>query len=355
MAPIQMVRDAGAVASKENVVLDDQRPGTVYWIDHYTVGTNDVHRWIDFHERVLGAQTMPVTPRRLTRGVFQNLTNSHHGGFVMREPLPPAVALGQGYPRNALFIRPEDIDDHLRRLDACAAEHSDPIRTSEDGDDGTAIYWLDPDGNQFEFWAPANMPAGAMDDCGPLKVGRISHAVYESRDLQRTAAFFDRYCALEPLAGADIPDDTLVLPLAAGGRIVFKKVENLGHRTSGRGVYRDLHAALVVREEDFWPSYERVWADLPEWDFDELNGRYQGDGTALPARSALHGSPAGRAWKGAFGRGDDWYDWDTNLFHYFAGVPRNGSMATYNGHSIEDYMEHYLGERGLPVQMPNRE
>lgn len=333
-------------------MLEDQRPGTVYWIDHYTVGTNDVDRWIDFHERVLGARTRPVTARRRTRGVFQDLTNSHHGGFVMREPLPPRTELGTGYPRNALFIRPEDVDEQLRHLDECGATHSDAIRTSADGDDGTAIYWEDPDGNQFEFWAPVRMPDGAMDDCGPLKIGRISHAVYASRNLQRTADFFDRYCALEPMVGADVPADTLVLPLAAGGRLVFKLVETPGHRTSGRGVYRDLHAALVVREEDFWPNYERVWAELPEWDFDEQNGRYEGDGASLPARSALHGSPAGRAWKGAFGRGDDWYDWDTNLFHYFVGVPQGGSMATYEGHSIEDYMEEYLQSRGLPVQMP---
>jgi hypothetical protein len=135
-----------------------------------------------------------------------------------------------------------------------------------------------------------------------------------------------------------------VLPLAAGGRLVFKRVEDAGSgsRTSGRGRYRDLHTALVVREEDFWPNYERVWDELPEWDFDEQKGRYAGDGSALPARTALHGSPAGRRWKAAFSRGDDWYDWDMNLFHFFVGKPHGGSMATYEPHSIESYMDTYL-------------
>jgi predicted enzyme related to lactoylglutathione lyase len=337
------------------VAIDDQRPGTIYWIDHYTVGTNDPLRWIDFHEKVLGARTEPPSPRRLTRGVFQDLTNCHHGGFVMREPLPPSEGVGKGLPRYALFIRPEDIDEHLRRLDQYDVPHTEPVRTSSDGAEGTAIYWEDPDGNQFEFWAPVHMPAGAMDDCGPLKVGRISHVVYESRNLQKTADFFNRYCALDPLVSADVPADTLVLPLAAGARLIFKEVAELGHRTSGRGVYRDLHTALVMRPEDFWPSYERLWAELPEWDFDEQQGRYAGDGTTLPARTTLHGSPAGRAWKGAYGRGDDWYDWDTNLFHFFVGVPRDGSMATYEPHAIESYMQDYLAAKGITVDMSFRE
>ncbi|HEY3117723.1 MAG TPA: hypothetical protein VGK54_13350, partial [Chloroflexota bacterium] len=226
------------------------------------------------------------------------------------------------------------------------------IWTSAEGEDGTAIYWEDLDGNQFEFWAPARMPAGGMDDCGPLKIGRVSHGVYESRDLQRTADFFSRYCALEPLVNSDVPSDTLVLPLAAGGRMVFKQVEVLGPRTSGHGVYRGLHAALVVREEDFWSSYERIWAELPEWDYDERQGKFSGDAEGLSARTVLHGSPAGRAWKDSFDRGDDWLDPDNNLFHFFVGVPRHGSMATYAGHSIEDYMQAYLEARGLKAATP---
>ena len=69
---------------------------------------------------------------------------------------------------------------------------------------------------------------------------------------------------------------------------------------------------------------------------------------------ALHGSPAGRRWIATFGRGDDWYDWDANLFHFFGGAPKGGSMATYEPHSIEDYMDAYLEAhpRGpTPVQV----
>ena len=329
-----------------------QQSGTVHWIDHYTIGTSDLAQFIDFHERVLGAQTEPADTPRPPGIVFQHVASCHHGGFMQRQPMPSAAPPGRALPRYAYFVRPEDLDEHVRRLDANHVPHTDPVRTATDGADGIAVYFVDPDGNQFEFWAPDRMPEGAMRGSGPMKVGRISHVVYEARDLERTAAFFKRFCALEPLRRADAGADTLVLPLAAGGRLVYKRVEALGERTSGRGIYRDLHTALVVREEDFWHCYERVWAELPEWDFDQRVGPPPSDGENLPARTALHGSPAGRAWKAVFGRGDDWYDWDTNLFHFFVGVPQNGTMTAYEPHAIDDYMAAYLASRGLRLPMP---
>ena len=106
-----------------------------------------------------------------------------------------------------------DLDAHRRRLDALGAPQSDPVRTSADGEAGTAIYFQDPDANEFEFWAPDVLPEGAMVDCGPERVGHLSHGTFESRDLDRTAAFFERYCALEPRRGNDIDARSLVLPL----------------------------------------------------------------------------------------------------------------------------------------------
>jgi len=233
-------------------VLDDQRPGTIYWIDHYAVGANNLERWTKFHEQVLGAQTWE-TRNPQPMNIFQELTNCRHGGFFQQVQLPAPEPPGKALPRYGFYVDAKDFDEHMRRLDAAGAPHSDPIRTSAEGEEGTAVYWVDPDGNQFEFWAPTRPPAGAMDDAGPLKIGRISHGVYESRDLQRTADFFDRYCALSPLVSADLDADTLVLPLAAGGRLVFKKTEKPGLRTTGRGILRDAHTALVLRPEDFWP------------------------------------------------------------------------------------------------------
>jgi len=332
-------------------MLEDQRPGTVYWIDHYAVGTNDLDRWVEFGERVLGAKTTR-TQRPNPINFFQQLSGPClQGGFLQSVPLAPSPGLGKGLPRYGFFIRAADIEDHLRHLDECQVNHSDPVQTSADGEAGTAIYWEDPDQNQFEFWAPDRLPAGAMDGAGPLKIGRISHGVFESRDLDRTAAFFDRYCALTPLQSADVAADTLVLPLAGGSRLVYKQTDSPGARTTGRGILRDAHTALVIREEDFWPNHERMWAELPEWDFDaERDGIYQGDWESLTARTALHPSPAGRAWHKAFGRGDDWYDPDTNLFHFYGGRPVDGSLVNYEGHSLDEYAQAYLAPKGIKYE-----
>ena len=305
-------------------MLEDQKPGTVYWIDHYVVGTNDVERWVDFHEKVLGAKTARPAgdgQGRGAPGMFQDLAGPcHHGGFGQREPLPPGAGLGTTYPRYGLWIRPGDIDEHLRRLDEYQVPHTDPVRTSAEGEPGTAIYWEDPDANGFEFWAPDRLPDGAMDGAGPLKIGRISHGVFESRDLQRTADFFSHYCAMDPLVSGDIASDTLVLPLAGGGRIIYKQVEKFQQRTGGWGKYNGPHAALVVRDADFFPNYERMWNELPDWEYDKETGKFIGSGDTLPARTARHGSPAGRKFYDIYGRGDDWYDWDSNCFHFFGGL-----------------------------------
>lgn len=339
-------------------MLEDQRPGTVYWIDHYVVGTNDVDRWVDFHEKVLGAKTARPAggaqgTARGNPGIFQDLAGPcHHGGFGQREQLPPSAGLGTTYPRYGLFIRQEDIPEHLARLDKFQVPHTDPIRTSAEGEPGTAIYWQDPDGNGFEFWAPDRLPEGAMDGETATKVGRISHGVFESRDLARTAEFFNRYCALDPVRSADVPADTLVLPLAGGGRLIFKKIEQYQQRTGGWGKYNGPHAALVVRDEDFFPNYQRMWSELPDWEYDKEKG-FIGVGADLPARTARHGSPAGRQFYEIYGRGDDWYDFDTNCFHFFGGLAKNGSMRDYEPHSMEYHLEEYLKQHGeAPIGGP---
>src|SRR5262249_46052129 len=105
---------------------------------------------------------------------------------------PPAKPLGEELPRCGFYIRPEDIDLHLRRLDQHKILHTDPVKTAAEGDEGTIIYFADPDGNQYEFWAPAHMPEVAMEILTSERVGRISHAVVGSRNLARTSAFFEK-------------------------------------------------------------------------------------------------------------------------------------------------------------------
>lgn len=323
--------------------------GTVLWIDHYVVCTNDVVRWERFNEELLGAsRALEAIVNGTKIGVFQNVGCCRNGGFIAHEPLPPTKGLRDGLPRYGLYVEPNDLDDHMRRLEQLSVQHTDPVRTSSYGELGYSIRWQDPDGNQFEFWAPDTLPRGAMERRSPKGVGRISHVTLESRDLGRTAAFFERYCGLKPQKSEDIPADMLVLPLAAGGRLVFRHVTTLQGRTTGCGL-RDTHTALLVRDEDYLKNYRRLWASLPEIDHDLLFGLVKDKPGELNACTIMHPSRAGRKFKELAGRGDDWFDCDTNLFHFYAGTSDDPSFATYHGKSMQDYLDEWQ-ETGLDVK-----
>jgi hypothetical protein len=269
-------------------------------------------------------------------------------GFLSPDPLPAAQEPGAGWPRFGFFIRSEDVETHLRRLDENQVPHTDAIRTSAEGQEGTAIRFADPDGNQLEFWAPARMPAGAMAGATPVGVGRISHAVYESRDLDRTADFFDRFASLDPIKSADIEKDTLAMPLAGGGRIVYHKVDQLSPLTLAR-TSGGPHAALLIRDEDFWGNYKTMWATLGEGERPEAGTKL--DFEALPARTVMHGSGGGRRWFKMYGRGDDFYDWDSNAFHFIGSVGLDQSPElTYKAHSMDWHSEQVAKDAsGKPV------
>ncbi len=60
----------------------------------------------------------------------------------------------------------------------------------------------------------------------------------------------------------------------------------------------------------------------------------------LPARTALHVSVGGREFKRITQRGDDFFDWDTNMFHFYGGTPVGESLAVYEGH-VQYYIEQW--------------
>jgi hypothetical protein len=173
-------------------MADIEPKGAVHWIDHYVVGTNDMGAWADWAVNATGITRRPLigltTAARkrnikITCFLWWDGGSCRIGAFLQPEIYPPAKALGEDLPRCGFYIRPEDIDLHLRRLDQYKILHTDPIRTASEGDEGTVIYLADPDGNQYEFWAPVHMPEGAMEICTSEKVGRISHVVHGARVL----------------------------------------------------------------------------------------------------------------------------------------------------------------------------
>ena len=140
----------------------------------------------------------------------------------------------------------------------------------------------------------------------------------------------------------------LAVRLGAGARLIFHQVERLHGRTMGFGM-PDPHTALIVRREDFFPMYARMWDELPEWDYDYWDTRtaYAGDPHELTPRTFLHASPAGRKFKALTGRGDGFLDPDTNFFHFYGGTQVGESMAVYDGYPVDMMTEWYQRTGGV--------
>ena len=248
----------------------------------------------------MGAVTLP-DPSGTLPGVFQQIGLTRHGGFLARNPIPATLGVGKGLPRYAYFIYAADIDAHLRRLDQAGAIRSDPVRTSSAGGcrDCRSIGKIPTATRSRSYGAPDVRLEGAMAGCAGERIGRISHGVFESRDLERTAAFYRRFCDLEPVRNDDVAEDILALRLGAGGRLIFQRVDELGGRTTGLGL-RDAHTALLVHED-------RLLSQLPAavGSFTRVGLRSQRRSAAdrkreaLPARTVLHPSPAGRRFRRA--------------------------------------------------------
>ena len=327
----------------------DQRPGTVHWIDHIVVGTNDLGAWLDWAEKAIGVK--PTSLNGLTtashkRGqpvaAFCDMGDGscHVGAFLQNEELPPIEGLDPDGPRYGFFVRAEEIDQHIHRFDQHGILHSDPVRTSAEGDEGTAVYFADPDGNQYELWAPTHMPEGAMEVSTPHGVGRVSSASYSSRDLQRTADFFDRFFDLEPMDDPEVPEDTMVFAFAAGGRLVYHLRDQDDERATGHGPWFAMHAAFTVGEDQYFSNYRRLWDGVPEEPgVKETINLPEEEEKRLPARTGLHGSPAGRLWKERYQRGDEIYDWDGHAFHYIGGISASadGSLSRYKPKEQMEY------------------
>ncbi len=340
------------------MAADPEPRGTVHWIDHFIVGTNDMVAWVDWAVNATGLTRRPI--RGITTAgrkkdapimcfLWWDGESCRIGAFLQPEVYPPAKPLGEDTPRCGFYVRPEDVDAHLERLDRHRIPHTDPVRTAAGGDEGTVVHFADPDGNQYEFWAPERMPEGAMEVRTSEGVGRISHAVYGSRDLGRTAEFFETYCALKPERIPTVAEGMLVLRLRAGGRLIYQLADRVDERVAGHGPWWDMHTALTVRAEEFMPNYRRMWESLPEEEAEKEEARMTlEEEDALPARTGLHRSPVGYQWKAMYERGDEFYDWDGHAFHFFGGVPvkDDGSLALYTIVEQEEYLKDVAVEAG---------
>ena len=321
---------------------DDQRLGAMYWIDHFVVGTTDVAKWGDWSTEVLGASHAWNNTDASQRGaVFRDLGGCHIAAFA-NQTMPPDPGLGNVYPRYGFYVRANDVDRQLKRFDQLGVRHSQPARQSGLGETGISVLFEDFDHNQYELWAPENLPESAMDGIGEIGIGRLSHVIFESRDLARTGRFYSRYCGIDALAAGSVDEGYLVFPLIGAGRVIFKQVSKLSLRT-GSSIF-GAHTAFIVRNEEFVPAYEKLWAELEEWNYDRRSEGPLADPGALPARTGMHGSDAGRLWKKIYGRGDAIIDDDTNNFHFVGGTSNEPTMIRYEAHYMEEHIAAYIKE-----------
>lgn len=316
----------------------DLRPGAVHWIDHFVVPTNDMVKWEHFTEGALGghvAHKGGLTTGQYLRGgyvrSFYDVGRHELAAFLQLDILPEPRPLGQGLPRYGFYVRPEDVEDHLRRLDELGVEHSDPKVISDGGEKGTVVYFRDPDHNEYELWAPRFMPPGAMDSHNPTGLGRISHVVLESRDLERTRQFNGELFALDEIYNADVPKDVLAYRLAGGGRMLFQKIDPDAETRGGQDWF-GVHSALTIRHEDWDLAYDRVWSRTQD------GRKYAGyrDAPDRETRRQLkepYTSHPGSVLRGEWGdpnrRGENFSDWDNNEFHFTRGRFASGDVSVY--------------------------
>ena len=312
--------------------------GAAQWIDHFCVPTNDLLRHLDFMQGVLGGRLhlqLGLTTQSLLHDqpmMAYHMVGRYHaiGGFVQDRMLPETKPPGKGSPRWGFFVRGSDLPAHVARLNEHLAPRTEPVATTKYGAPGTLVAFNDPDGNQYELWAPTDMPTAAMENDNPVGIGRISHVALETRDLERASAFYTALAGAVPAVSDAIPDGTAVLQLGTAGFLVFESVDDLSPRSGGSAFWRGQHLSLTVREDEYLAAHRRYWDELPEGEYLTLRDEASREqGRLLPARTVIHGLFARGERKSEHDRGTTIYDWDTMNFHLVGGVPLDDGMAHY--------------------------
>src|ERR671939_89796 len=128
------------------------RPGAVHWIDHFVVPVNNMLPWERFMEQVFGGTVHHrggLSTAEMLRGgqvrTFYNVGYHEIGGFLQPSFLPKSDGPGSALPRWGFYIRQSDVDQHRRRFDEHHVAYCDPMRTSEDGEEGISMQFEDVD------------------------------------------------------------------------------------------------------------------------------------------------------------------------------------------------------------------
>ena len=326
--------------------------GAVHWIDHYVVGTNDMAAL-----ELLGGQRHRSARSGRSIGLTTNTRKKNIkifcfmwweggscriGAFLQPENYPPAKELGKDLPRCGFYIRPEDIDDHLRRLDQHKIPHSDPIKTAADGEEGTVdlfrrsgrqsirVLGAGPDarrrhGDRHDGKSRPHQPRRLRLARSGANRGVLREVLWHGRwsEIRKPPkAHWCCACAPAPVSSTSwwISSTNASPATALGGtctprsrcakRNSFRTTGVCGTGSPKRKALKKLSTIHATRKITFLRAP-----------------------VCTAARSAIK-------WKEIYQRGDEFYDWDGHAFHFIGGIPlaADNSMALYEGIEQEEYL-----------------
>jgi catechol 2,3-dioxygenase-like lactoylglutathione lyase family enzyme len=123
--------------------------GAMVTLDHVVIAVSDWERSNAFYRDVLGAELVELDRGRWTYRFGDQQLNVHGPGST---PFP--VARDRVRPGNSdlCFRWPGPIDDAVRHLEEFGVEIEEgPVPRPGAKDEGTSVYFRDPDGSLLEF------------------------------------------------------------------------------------------------------------------------------------------------------------------------------------------------------------
>ena len=159
--------------------------------------------------------------------------------------------------------------------------------------------------------------------------------------LHELPAFFEKYCGMEVERNSQTAEGTLILRMRGGSRFIYKLVDQVDERIAGHSPWWDMHTALLVREEEFFPTTGVCGKGFPKRQGPRKTSTIPGKKKTRFQRArvctAVRRDTSG---KRSIRRGDEFYDWDGHAFHFFGGIPlkNDGSLALYEGKEQEEYL-----------------
>jgi catechol 2,3-dioxygenase-like lactoylglutathione lyase family enzyme len=224
-------------------------------IDHIAIPVRDLDLNQDFYLNVLGLK-YKTTRRNPDGSPRQTYVLAGDNIIGLHLPGVNAGASASSGPRIGVSVSQQRFAEVQQKFRTKNYPFIGPVEHPGDVPFVASIYFDDPDGNHLEFCTRRQEP---LCEC-------ISHTVFETRDLNKSVAFFTK------ALGAGTPlicgKETLI-PVQNGQMVGLVEVQELSERSKKHG--RGCHMAMDVTQEDF---------DAMQSLIDQYGGKNQGDSRA---------------------------------------------------------------------------